>query len=366
MTNQKLAAILAFPALFALSAYARAQEAPVTPPTDLPPGVRDLPINPPPGAVVKSQGRFYIWGDAPFMKPQTPADGKENKPLPGPAQADTLNPATAPSTEVMRGAVGYVFPDGSYSADKWGSNARVELGAASAKASTNLTPAPNQPNPQFLNGWTLGGCANCNSLSSIDYEGRELSVKAASDYRADQLTLTPSVSVFSSRNHQDFVQPNPGTSTLDWKGTGAKVGLDSKVELNKELAVGVGGSYGVAKRDATLSGTDSAAINTGTAPRVGNAEAKLTYKPLPEKPFTDFSLNTFAGVNNYDTRRRASRRRRRVRRLPSSSRPQAISTPAPARAINSGRSDAPLSSRARAKPETRDLESSRITALDPG
>jgi len=302
MTNQKLAAILAVPTLFALSAYVRAQEAPVTPPTDLPPGVRDLPINPPPGAVVKSQGRFYIWGDAPFMKPQTPADGKENKPLPGPAQADTLNPATAPSTEVMRGAVGYVFPDGSYSADKWGSNARVELGAASAKASTNLTPAPNQPNPQFLNGWTLGGCANCNSLSSIDYEGRELSVKAASDYKADQLTLTPSVSVFSSRNHQDFVQPNPGTSTLDWKGTGAKVGLDSKVELNKELAVGVGGSYGVAKRDATLSGTDGAATNTGTAPRVGNAEAKLTYKPLPEKPFTDFSLNTFAGVNNYDTK----------------------------------------------------------------
>ena len=304
MTNQKLAAILAVPALFALSAYARAQEAPVTPPTDLPPGVRDLPINPPAGAVVKSQGRFYIWGDAPALKPPAaPPSGNDTPmPMPGPAQADTLNPATAPSTEVMRGAVGYVFPDGSYPADKWGSNARVEFGGASAKASTNLTPATSQSNPQFLNGWTLGGCANCNALSSIDYEGRELSVKAASDYKADQLTLTPSVSVFSSRSHQDFVQPNPGTSTLDWKGTGAKVGLDSKIELNKELAVGLGGSYGVAKRDATLSGTDSATINTGTAPRVGNAEAKLTYKPLPETPLTDFSLNTFAGVNNYDTK----------------------------------------------------------------
>jgi hypothetical protein len=253
--------------------------------------------------VVKSRGRFYIWGDAPFMKPQTPADGNENKPIPGsdPAQAEIRNPSTAPSTEAMRGAVGYVLPGGSYP-DKLGSNARVEIGAASAKASANLTPSTSVPNPQFLNGWTLGGCANCSSLSSIDYEGRELSVKAASDYKADQITLTPSVSVFSSRNHQDFVQVNPGTSTLDWKSTGAKVGLDSKVEINKELAVGVGGSYGVAKRDTTLTGVDGAAIGTGTAPRVGNAEAKITYKPLPDRPLSDFSLNTFAGVNNYDSK----------------------------------------------------------------
>ena len=304
MTNRKLAAIAAVPALFVLSAAA-AQESPVTP-NDLPPGVRDLPINPPPGAVVKSQGRFYIWGDAPFTKPPTSvaADGNPNNPILGPAQADALNPSlpsTAPSTEAMRGAVGYVLPGGSYP-DKLGSDARVEFGAASAKASANLTPAPGLPNPQFLNGWMLGGCSNCSSLQSIDYEGRDLSVKAASDYKANELTLTPSVSVFSSRNHQDFVQTNPGTSTLDWKSTGAKVGLDSKVDLNKEIAFGVGGSYGVAKRDASLTGVDGATINSGTAPRVGNAEAKVTYKPVPDRPLTEFSLNTFAGVNNYDSK----------------------------------------------------------------
>jgi len=109
----------------------------------------------------------------------------------------------------MRGAVGYVLPGG-YSG-KWGSNARVEIGAASAKASTSLTPSTTLSNPQLLNGWTLGGCTNCNSLSSIDYEGRELSVKAATDYKQEQLTLTPSVSVFSNNSHQDFVQTNPGT-----------------------------------------------------------------------------------------------------------------------------------------------------------
>jgi hypothetical protein len=306
MTNRMLAAIVAVPTFFALSAAAAAQEeSSVTPTLDPPPGVRDLPINPPPGAVVRSQGRFYIWGDAPFTKPQTPADGNPNNPVLGPAQADAPNPATlpstAPTTEAMRGAVGYVLPGGSYP-DNLGSNARVEFGAASAKASASLTPSTVVSNPQFLNGWTLGGCGNCSSLQSIDYDGRDLSVKAASDYKADQLTLTPSVSVFSSRSHQDFVQTNPGTSTLDWKSTGAKVGLDSKVELNKELAFGVGGSYGLAKRDTTLTAFDGAEINTGTAPRVGNAEAKITYKPIPDKPLTDFSLNTFAGVNNYDTK----------------------------------------------------------------
>jgi hypothetical protein len=303
MTDQKLAAIAALPVLFALSASAVAQESPVNTPTDLPPGVRDIAINPPPGAVVKSQGRFYIWGDAPALKPPATAPSGSDTPMPVPGldQVNALNPSTAPTTEVMRGAVGYVLPGGSYS-DKWGSNARVEIGAASAKASTSLTPSATLNNPQLLNGWTLGGCTNCNSLSSIDYEGRELSVKAATDYKQEQLTLTPSASVFSNNSHQDFVQTNPGTSTLDWKSTGAKVGLDSKVDLNKELAFGVGGSYGVAKRDATLTGVDGAAVNSGTIPRVGNAEAKLTYKPLPDAPLTDFSLNTFAGVNNYDTK----------------------------------------------------------------
>jgi hypothetical protein len=302
MTNQKLAAIAALPILLALSAAAAAQEeSSVTPTLDPPPGVRDLPINPPAGAVVQSQGRFYIWGDAPFTKPLTPTDANGNNPVPGPQDPNTVIPATAPSTAVMRGAVGYVLPGGSYS-DKLGSNARVEFGAASATASTNLTPTPSLANPQFLTGWTLGGCTNCNTLQSVDYEGRELSVKAATDYKADQLTLTPSVSVFQNRSHQDFVETNPGTATLDWKSTGAKVGLDSKVDLNKQLAVGVGGSYGLAQRDATLTGLDGASVNSGTVPHVGNAEAKITYKPLPEKSLTEFSLDTFAGVNNYDTK----------------------------------------------------------------
>jgi len=302
MTTQKLAAIAAVPALFALSLFApaHAQEETSIVQPELPPAVRDVAINPPAGAVVKSQGRFYIWGDAPFLKPPAaPPTGNDGPTAPG--QAGAFNPSTAPSTEIVRGAVGYVLPDGSYSS-QWGANARIEVGGASAKASSNLTPLSSLPNPQILSGWTLGGCTNCGTLSSIDYEGHEVTVKAASDYHADKLTLTPSVSVFSSRNHQDFVQANPGTAALDWNGTGVKVGLDTKVDLGKEVAFGVGGSYGAAKRDTTLSGADGAALNAATAPRVGNAEAKITYKPLSDKAFSDFSLNTFAGVNNYDSK----------------------------------------------------------------
>ena len=108
MANQKLAALAAVPTLFALFASAAAQEVPVRPPSDLPPGVRDIAINPPPGAVVKSQGRFYIWGDAPALKPPAtaPSGSDTPMPIPGPDQATALNPSTAPTTEVMRGAVG--------------------------------------------------------------------------------------------------------------------------------------------------------------------------------------------------------------------------------------------------------------------
>jgi hypothetical protein len=299
MADRKLAALIAVATNLAV-APAWAQETSIVQP-ELPPGVRDAAINPPSGAVVKSQGRFYIWGDAPFMKQQPGPSSGNDRPIavPTPAQ-DTLNPSTAPSTEVMRGAVGYVLPEGSYSS-RLGSNARIEVGGASATASSNLTPTSSLPNPQILTGWTLGGCTNCGALSSIDYEGREVSVKAASDYRADKLTLTPSVSVFSSRNHQDFVQTSPGNAALDWNGAGAKLGLDTKLELGKDVAFGIGGSYGVAKRDTTLSGLDGATFNSTTAPRVGNAEAKITYKPS-DKTLSDFSLDTFAGVSNYDSK----------------------------------------------------------------
>jgi hypothetical protein len=294
MTNQKLAAIAAFPILLALSAAAVAQEeSSVTPTLDPPPGVRDLPINPPPGAVVQSQGRFYIWGDAPFTKPQTPTDANGNNPIPGPEDANTVNPTTAPTTQVMRGAVGYVLPGDSVP-DKLGSNARIEIGAASATASTSLTPAQSIANPQILTGWTLGGCTNCNTLQSIDYEGRELSVKAATDYKADQLTLTPSVSVFSNRSHQDFVQTNPGTSTFP-----------------------------------------------APPPRRVSAMPKRR-SPTSRYPTSrsPISRSTPSRASTITTpRRRALQRRCRARHLPSSSLPRAISTPAPGPRINSGRSN---------------------------
>src|SRR5262245_33462220 len=127
MANSKVAALIAVPALFVFAA-ALAQEVPVSPPTDLPPGVRDIAINPPGGAVVKSQGRFYIWGDAPYLKQPAPPPNAGDGPMPaaGP-DPNAVNPSTAPTTEVARGAVGYVFPDGSYSKDRWGENARVEF-----------------------------------------------------------------------------------------------------------------------------------------------------------------------------------------------------------------------------------------------
>jgi len=99
MTKQKLAAIAALPALlrvFRRCACARiAGER-----TDgSAAGVRDIAINPPPGAVVKSQGRFYILGRR--ARAEAAGDGPERQRHPnadsGPDQATALNPSTAPT-----------------------------------------------------------------------------------------------------------------------------------------------------------------------------------------------------------------------------------------------------------------------------
>jgi hypothetical protein len=251
-----------------------------------------LPVNAPSGAVVKSLGGFYMWGqggawDSTQQKPsdtsatqatdaaqtqmQTPAPGL---PLPG------------ASTATTRGAIGYIMPSGTVS-PQFGSNVRTEFGLSQTTASM---PFSSGANPGVYNGVALGGCATCGGITG--YDAKEMSAKAASDYKFDALTLTPSVTVFNSESQQSF--NGGGASTLGWRDAGAKVGVDSKLDLNNEVAIGVGGSYGRASRSVSLS---SIAGSESTSPYLANGEAKLTYKPSEE-----LSLNGFAGVSNYDNK----------------------------------------------------------------
>ncbi len=250
----------------------------------------DLPVNPPPGAVSKSAGGIYIWGDGPWSKPagQNGADQNPEQAVQRGAAALDV-PLNSASIESQRGAIGYVFPKDTFG-ERWGTNVRTEFGASQTKANTPGTSGL----PQVYNGVVLGGCSGCNTTTGTDYSASEFNAKAATDYKFDAVTVSPSVSVFSARNHQDF--SGPASTALEWNDTGAKLGVDSKVDLNNQMAVGVGGSYGRAQRTATF-GADNLSGTSSTIPHVANGEAKLTYKPAP-----DLSINGFVGISNYDTR----------------------------------------------------------------
>ncbi len=251
----------------------------------------DLPVNAPSGAVVKSLGGFYMWGkggawDAMQQKPSDPnAENGANSPASQKTQTPDM-PLPAASSASTRGAVGYILPDGTLS-PQFGSNVRTELGLSQTTVNTPLSGGSAAPT--VYNGIALGGCATCGGTSG--YDATEMSAKAASDYKFDTLTLTPSVTVFNSQSQQNF--SGGAASTLGWRDTGAKVGLDLKLDLSKEVAIGVGGSYGRASRSVSLSAANGGGAES-TSPNFSNGEAKITYKPSE-----DLSINGFAGLSNY-------------------------------------------------------------------
>ena len=284
--------LLATVALLAVSGVPiRAQE---TPPADATTASPDLPVSAPRGAVVKSLGGFYMWGDggawtAMQQKPSDPnaaQNAATNPVTPQPISPDMPLPSASSAT--TRGAVGYIMPSGTFS-PQLGSNVRAEFGLSQTTA--NL-PLSGLAAPTVYNGIALGGCMTCSGTAGFD--ATEMNAKAASDYKFDALTLTPSVTVFNSQSQQNF--SGAGTTALQWRDIGAKVGIDSKVDLNDQFAIGVGGSYGRASRNVTMS-ADNAGASGSTSPYLANGEAKLTYKAAD-----DLSFNGFAGLSNYDNK----------------------------------------------------------------
>jgi hypothetical protein len=286
--------LLATAAAFAASLVsAHAQQSIETNPVDVAAQPNDLPVNAPSGAVVKSLGGFYMWGqggawDAMQQKPAEPnAENSANSPAAQRALSPDM-PLPSASSATTRGAVGYVMPSGTLS-PKFGSNVRTEFGLSQTTANMPLSGGAGAG---VYNGIALGGCGTCAGISG--YDATEMSAKAATDYSFDALTLTPSVTVFNSDSQQNF--NGSGASALGWHDTGAKVGLNGKVDLNQQVSIGVGGSYGVASRTVSLSAANGGGSES-TSPYLANGEAKITYKPSDE-----LSFNGFAGVSNYDNK----------------------------------------------------------------
>jgi hypothetical protein len=283
----KLQYFAAAAALVALSVPLKAQDVSPVDETTVPSTSKDLPISAPQGAVVKSLGGFYMWGkggawDSTLQKPSDPNATPTSQ-----TQTQTTDlPLPTSSSATTRGAIGYVLPQGTV-APLLGSNVRTEFGLSQTTASMPL--AGSVTSPSVYNGIALGGCAVCGGITG--YDSSEMSAKAASDYKFDALTVSPSVTVFNSEAQQSFT--GGSASTLGWRDTGAKVGVDTKVDVNKQLSLGVGGSYGRAQRSVSLSDNGT----SETSPYLANGEAKMTYKPSEE-----LSFNGFAGIGNYDNK----------------------------------------------------------------
>jgi hypothetical protein len=243
----------------------------------------------------------------------------------------------------VRGAIGYVFPQ-AVLPPIFGANARIELGGSFVRADGSQSLAGSLGNfsegIQFLGGRIGPDAFACqtafvpvscsaNLTLDTDYRTWQIEGKFAGDHRAaGPVTLTPWLGLFGGegRNNQTLVQNfeqiavGVGTATLRytagtalrWTDVGAKLGLDSRVDLTNWLAFGVGGSVAVAHRDVSLSGNDictdsvsaqvcgpanSSAISTGAnaTPFLLNAEASVIVRPLP-----NLLARGFAGIN-YDT-----------------------------------------------------------------
>ncbi len=238
---------------------------------------------------------------------------------------------------LVRGSVGYFLPTTN---TVFGSNTRLEIGGlyghAAGTSSGTITHAGEVAGvgSLLLDGTPGTGGVACNAFqvctingnAATSYSNWQVHGRAAGDYHLGAVWFTPSLAVFGgeARNNQSTTQVytlaslNPVTrnstynasTALRWTDVGARAGLDMKIDLSPQVAVGLGGWAGVASRRASLSGSDAyvdtilgfyngastiSGIGRNITPFLANAEAGVAFKPLPA-----LMLRGFVGVN-YDS-----------------------------------------------------------------
>jgi hypothetical protein len=291
----------------------------------------------PRNAVMAEAWNAYFWLDGSGQRVNLPSYNlgpATNIGLTSTYGAQIVNLGTRAEGYGISGGAGYFLPKGML----FGSNARVEFGAAYVHATGSQTGSSGPYNPpgaaslQFLSGQSSfsfgcvqfggGGPGLCNSASAVSttYDSWQFNGKVATDFKTGAVTLTPSFAVFggTSRNSQALTHvTNNGFSAnnilynantqLRWVDWGARVGTDADFALTQQFSLGLGGSIGVASRRTNLSGNDasgstnsgftgtssvSAAANKGAF--LANAEASISFRPTKT-----ITLRTFAGLN-YD------------------------------------------------------------------
>lgn len=229
-----------------------------------------------------------------------------------------------PTGSGVSGGIGYAFTNFT----------RFEIAGSYVKA-TSSAAGSTSISSNFADLYGIGGgflvsgppCLNpgspCQFSSSLNtsYAAWQISAKVAADFKNGPATITPFLTIFGGHTHDDqslsqelidtVAFAGTGTYTantvLGWTDFGAALGLHAGANIAPWVAVGAGGSVGVADRTVSLSGSDSASvfqygaftssISTfgSTTPVLANAETDVTIRL-----WQGVALKTFVGLN-YDS-----------------------------------------------------------------
>ncbi|HZP79856.1 MAG TPA: hypothetical protein VFB45_27220 [Pseudolabrys sp.] len=297
---------------------------------DLPPRPSDLPMKS--TAAVYDNGT-YLWVDGSYQSIKLPSYGlgvhllSNSVTLLDTGVVNSFDPrATGAGAS---GGIGYIFPSGTLPSI-FGAKARFELGgsyvqARRSQAQTASVP-PGAANPGVLvgvNGVPSGlgficgvpGCPLASTLSTT-YAVWQVNGKLAGDYKLGMVTLTPSIGIFGGQDRvdQSFAQTLGGgfattynaTTAVHWTDWGGKFGLATSYEFMPGVAVGLGGSIGLASRSATLSGND---IATGAFPLASAVSSSANTTAFLANVETSLGVRVSKGIAlrgfagwNYDNR----------------------------------------------------------------
>jgi hypothetical protein len=294
----------------------------------------------PPSEVVSQA--FYVSIDSSYQQKHLPrfALGWHHlstvAPFPDRGATESYDPVAGGAG--VSGAIGYRLPHGTLPAFL-GTNARFEIGVSYVKATGSQSNATAGFDANsglgfflpLLNGTQVGTpfqcpagfpCGTSSTLNTRFTEWR-INGKLAADHNLGGAVYTPSVTVFggTSRSDQNFQQKEffvgaaassfeyTADVAMRWTDVGAKFGLDARTDFTPMLALGLGGSIGVAHRDVSLEANDLSIttgsnvrrrsainVNETTSVVLGNAEARVFVTPLH-----DWTFKGFVGLN-YDSK----------------------------------------------------------------
>jgi hypothetical protein len=223
--------------------------------------------------------------------------------------AQILTPSWAPprSTDLvtdgygLRGAVGLIIPSGTFSKLNSDLRVQVETSYVNARSSDSV-------GSEFLMSDPISERCGCNAIVSAitattpaaSYQSWQGELKAATDLSFGRVVVTPSMSLFSkdARSYQNLFDGAANSAWADW---GAKIGIDTTVEISNRTLLGFRGSVGTAYRAVSFAQGATADFASSGASAIGRPLLAASEVNLIWKPQVWQTIKAYAGIQ-FDSR----------------------------------------------------------------